>query len=127
MNIVNLGDVNHTIARAKIEEWKDVPEFFKEVSKKVKSIKIMPGNHDGDLKPLIPSNVEILPSSGIVAQENIALIHDHAWPSLKLLKCKGLIMEHTHPVVAFKDAFDFRSFRQVWVKPFLIRKGLQKH
>ncbi|MBS7655236.1 metallophosphoesterase [Candidatus Bathyarchaeota archaeon] len=115
-SIIILGDLKHTIARVEVEERRDIPSFLNEVSMKVENIKLIPGNHDGGVKPLLPSSVEILPSSGFIAQENIALIHGHAWFSLKLLKCKGLIMGHMHPVVAFKDHFGFKSFKQVWVK-----------
>jgi putative SbcD/Mre11-related phosphoesterase len=115
-SIIILGDLKHTIARAEAEEWRDIPSFLNEVSEKVKSIKLIPGNHDGGIKALLPSNIEVLSSSSFIAQENIALIHGHAWFSLKMLKCKGLIMGHMHPVIAFKDHFGFKSFKQVWVK-----------
>lgn len=115
-SIIILGDLKHTIARIEIEERRDIPSFLNELIKRVESVKLIPGNHDGSIKSLLPSSIEILPSSGFIAQENVALIHGHAWFSLKLLKCKGLIMGHMHPVVAFKDHFGFKSFKQVWVK-----------
>lgn len=115
-SLIILGDVKHTIARAEMEEWRDVPEFLGKVSKLVGEVKIIPGNHDGNLEPLVPEGIELLPSTGVVAQESVGLIHGHAWPSQELLGCEGLIMGHMHPVVAFKDPFGFKSFRQVWVK-----------
>ncbi|MEM3475875.1 MAG: metallophosphoesterase [Candidatus Bathyarchaeia archaeon] len=123
-SIIILGDLKHTIARAEIEERQDIPFFLEELSKKVEKIKLIPGNHDGNIKSLLPSNIEVLSSSGVVAQENIGLIHGHAWFSLKLLKCKGLIMGHMHPVVAFKDHFGFRSFKQVWIKAMFNKNNL---
>lgn len=123
-SIIILGDLKHTIARVEIEERRDIPSFLEEISKKVKKIQLIPGNHDGNIKSLLPSNIELLPSSGIIAQENIGLIHGHAWFSLKLLKCKGLIMGHMHPVVAFKDHFGFKSFKQVWVKALFNKNNL---
>jgi len=123
-SIIILGDLKHTIARVEIEERRDIPSFLEELSKKVKEVKLIPGNHDGNIKSLLPSNIEVLPSSGVIAQENIGLIHGHAWFSLKLLKCRGLIMGHMHPVVAFKDHFGFRSFKQVWVKALFNKDNL---
>ncbi|MEM3623021.1 MAG: metallophosphoesterase [Candidatus Bathyarchaeia archaeon] len=110
-----LGDVKHTVAKAEISEWQDVPEFFNELKKQVKEIQIICGNHDGNLEPLLPENIKILPATGTVIGE-IGLFHGHRWPSPLLLKCKTLVMGHVHPVVSFRDPAGFRIIRQVWVK-----------
>jgi putative SbcD/Mre11-related phosphoesterase len=110
-----LGDVKHTVAKAEISEWQDVPEFFNKLKEQVKEIQIICGNHDGNLEPLLPENIKILPTTGTVIGE-IGLFHGHRWPSPLLLKCKTLVMGHVHPVVAFRDPAGFRIMRQVWVK-----------
>jgi len=110
-----LGDVKHTIAMAELGEWQDVPNFFEALKKRVKRISIIPGNHDGNLEPLLPENIEILSSSGTAIDE-VGLFHGHKWPSPALLKCKILMMGHVHPVIAFRDPTGFRITRQVWVK-----------
>ncbi|MGB9713927.1 MAG: metallophosphoesterase [Candidatus Bathyarchaeales archaeon] len=110
-----LGDVKHTVAKAEISEWQDVPEFFNELKKQVKEIQIICGNHDGNLEPLLPENIKILPTTGTVINK-IGLFHGHRWPSPMLLKCKILVMGHVHPVVSFRDPAGFRITRQVWVK-----------
>jgi len=114
-NLLILGDVKHTVAKAEISEWQDVPEFFNELKKQVKEIQIICGNHDGNLEPLLPENIKILPTTGTVIGE-IGLFHGHRWPSPLLLKCKTLVMGHVHPVVSFRDPAGFRITRQVWVK-----------
>jgi hypothetical protein len=114
-NLLILGDVKHTVAKAEISEWQDVPEFFNELKKQVKEIQIICGNHDGNLEPLLPENIKILPTTGTVIGE-IGLFHGHRWPSPMLLKCKILVMGHVHPVVSFRDPAGFRITRQVWVK-----------
>jgi putative SbcD/Mre11-related phosphoesterase len=110
-----IGDVKHTIATAEIGEWQDLPEFFNEIKKQIKEICVVPGNHDGNLEPLLPENIKILPATGITMGE-IGFFHGHMWPSPMLLKCKTLVMGHIHPVVAFRDPAGFRITRQVWVK-----------
>jgi putative SbcD/Mre11-related phosphoesterase len=110
-----LGDVKHTVATAETGEWHDVPEFFDVLNKRVEEIRVIRGNHDGNLEPLLPENVEILPATGITMNE-VGLFHGHRWPSPALLKCKTLIMGHVHPVVVFRDPAGFRITRQVWLK-----------
>jgi len=110
-----LGDVKHTVASAEIGEWQDIPDFFNELKKQVEEICIIRGNHDGNLEPLLPENMKILPATGITIGE-VGFFHGHRWPSPTLLKCRTLVMGHVHPVVAFRDPAGFRITKQVWIK-----------
>ena len=113
--LIILGDVKHTIARIEMEEWRDVPNFFEELSRIVPKIQVIPGNHDGNLEPLLPENIDLLPSTGIILGD-VGLFHGHTWPHPEMLKCRSLIIGHVHPVVTFRDPTGFRITRQVWVK-----------
>jgi len=110
-----LGDVKHTVATAETVEWRDVPEFFAALAQQVKEILVVRGNHDGNLEPLLPEAVKVLPSTGVVLG-GVGFFHGHRWPSPTLLKCKTLVMGHVHPVVVFRDPAGFRVTRQVWVR-----------
>lgn len=126
-----LGDVKHTVAKAELSEWQDIPDFFNNLRTHVKETQIIRGNHDGNLEPLLPENIKILPSTGTAIGE-VGFFHGHRWPSLALLKCKTLVMGHVHPVIAFRDPAGFRITRQVWVKANcnktrLAKALLQKH
>jgi putative SbcD/Mre11-related phosphoesterase len=118
-----LGDVKHTIATAEIGEWHDIPDLFNELKTKVRQILLIRGNHDGNLEPLLPDNVELLPATGFVFGET-GFFHGHQWPTPSILQCKSLVMGHVHPVVAFHDPAGFRITRQVWVKIRCDRKRL---
>jgi len=113
--LVFLGDVKHTVAGVEMEEWRDIPDFFDALCRKVPDIQVIPGNHDGNLEPLLPETVKILPSTGVVLG-NVGLFHGHTWPAPELLECRSLILGHVHPMVAFRDPMGFRITRQVWVK-----------
>jgi hypothetical protein len=113
--LVFLGDVKHTVAKVELEEWRDIPNLFENLEKNVPEIQVVPGNHDGNLEPLLPETVKLLPSSGVKIN-NIGLFHGHAWPAPELLECRTLIMGHIHPIVAFRDPFGYRITAQVWVK-----------
>lgn len=113
--ILILGDVKHTIATAEMREWQDVSNFFIELGKQVKTIQVIRGNHDGNLEPLMPESVTVLPATGVTMGE-VGFFHGHQWPSPSLLECKTIIMGHVHPVVAFRDPSGFRIIKQVWIK-----------
>jgi hypothetical protein len=126
-----LGDVKHTVATAEIGEWQDVPDFFDQLKKRIEDILIIRGNHDGNLEPLLPESIRILPATGTTIGE-VGFFHGHRWPSPALLKCKTLVMGHVHPTIALRDPAGFRITKQVWVKMdcnknLLSQTLLQKH
>jgi len=114
-SLLFLGDVKHTIARVELEEWIDIPDLFEALIEKVGDVKVVLGNHDGNLEPLLPSKVQILPSTGI-ALFDAGFFHGNAWPAPELLACRSLVIGHVHPTVAFRDALGFRITAQVWVR-----------
>jgi len=113
--VIFLGDVKDAIAKLEMEEWKDTPEFFDAIKEKVPELQVIPGNHDGNLEPLLPEKVKISPPTGIKLGD-VGLFHGHAWPAQELLECRSLITGHLHPTVAIRDPMGFRMTRQVLVK-----------
>jgi putative SbcD/Mre11-related phosphoesterase len=124
-SLLFLGDVKHTIARVELEEWQDIPDLFEALSQKVTDITVVLGNHDGNLEPLLPSLVKIVPSTGI-ALNDAGFFHGNAWPAPEVLQCRSLVIGHVHPTVAFRDPLGFRITAQVWVKANLNREKLAK-
>lgn len=121
--LIILGDVKHTVATAKLGEWKHVPDFFEGLETHLKDIQVIRGNHDGNLKPLLPQKTKLLSAAGVI-EGDVGLFHGHRWPSPSLLECKTLMMGHVHPVVAFLDPAGFRITRQVWIKAECKRTSL---
>ncbi|MCX8170478.1 MAG: metallophosphoesterase [Candidatus Bathyarchaeota archaeon] len=113
--LIVLGDVKHTIEKIEIEEWRDVPFFFERIRGKVPCVKVVPGNHDGNIEVLLPEGVEVTPQQGVILG-SAGLFHGHAWPDIKMLECETLVIGHIHPTVTFKDPMGFRITNQVWVK-----------
>lgn len=120
-----LGDVKHTVAKAEISEWQDVPDFLDKLKTLVKEIQIIRGNHDGNIEPLLPEDVNVLPSTGTIIGD-VGLFHGHRWPPAAMLKCKTLVMGHIHPVISLRDPAGFKITRQVWVKAKCNRAQLAK-
>jgi len=113
--VIFLGDVKDAIAKVELEEWRDIPNFFEDIQTEVSDIQVVLGNHDGNLEPLLPENVKIIPPTGI-SFGDVGLFHGHAWPAPELLECRSLITGHLHPTVAIRDQMGFRMTRQVLVK-----------
>jgi hypothetical protein len=91
----------------------------------VPDIKVVLGNHDGNLEPLLPSSVQIVPPTGI-ALFDAGFFHGNAWPTPELLQCRSLVIGHVHPIVAFRDQLGFRITAQVWVRADVNGKQLVK-
>jgi metallophosphoesterase superfamily enzyme len=124
--LVLLGDVKHSVTRAELEEWRDVPEFFEKLVKLVPLVQVIVGNHDGNLEPLTPSSVELLSPSGIDLWHRFGLLHGHAWPAPELLNCETLILGHLHPAVTLRDPMGYRLTKPAWVTaPCNARKLVQ--
>lgn len=129
--LVILGDVKYTVVSGEFGEWQDVPDFFRKIQSYVSDIAIVRGNHDANLEPLLPENIELLPATGAVIGD-VGVFHGHKWPSPALLGCKTLVMGHLHPVVVFRDPTGCRMTRQVWMRAnldveLLAKTLLQKH
>jgi putative SbcD/Mre11-related phosphoesterase len=113
--LILLGDVKHSVTGTELEEWRDVPEFFERLIKLVPSVQVIVGNHDGNLEPLTPSKVELLPPSGLALWGKFGLLHGHAWPTPEILGCETLILGHLHPAVTLRDALGYRLTKPAWV------------
>jgi putative SbcD/Mre11-related phosphoesterase len=116
--VILLGDVKQAITRMGVEEWREIPNFFQTIQEHVDEVTVILGNHDGELEPLTPSTVTIVPASGLVIGKHpsIGLFHGHAWPAPQVLASEILIMGHIHPVVWFRDRLGLWTVRPVWVK-----------
>jgi hypothetical protein len=111
--LVLLGDVKHTIGGFSRQEREELPMFFEELLSKVKTLDVIVGNHDGDLKEVTPEGVTLHKHFVI---GNVGLTHGHSWPPEEVMQCEHVIMGHDHPTVMFLDELGQRSFYPCWVK-----------
>ncbi len=119
--LILLGDIKHTVPKTSRQEWRELPMVFSHLSAAVESIEIIPGNHDGNLKKLIPNevkNIHIHPISGTILH-GIGLFHGHTWPSVEVLKTELVLMAHNHPNVLFVDKLGGRVSYSCWVRGYL--------
>lgn len=122
--LVILGDLKHNVPGISLREERQIPKLFEDLVEKVKVI-LCKGNHDTEMKGLLPETVKIYSSRGFKTGE-YGFFHGHAWPSKNLMKCNYLFMGHLQPAVEFIDKLGYRSIQQVWLKGELNQKIVKK-
>ncbi|MDH3395662.1 MAG: metallophosphoesterase [Nitrosopumilus sp.] len=110
-SIILLGDIKSSIKNISRNEWDEIPLFFKKIREKCDVI-LIPGNHDANIQRLIPDNISMISSTGMV-DENILLTHGHVMPSENFSHVDKIIMGHLHPVFFQEDSII--NGQRVWV------------
>ena len=112
--IILLGDVKHNIPTSTIQERKDVIFFIDNILSYAE-LHLFLGNHDGNIRKLLPSDVVLHPSDGDVI-DDIGFIHGHRWPREEVMNCSHVIVAHTHPTVELTDRLGFKSYMSCWIR-----------
>lgn len=113
-----LGDVKHTVGKVEDIDWGMVPYFFDTMLDLFESVEVVPGNHDGSLKIVLPPRVKLHPSQGTVlgsGRGRVGVAHGHAWPSQEAIGCKNLVIGHSHFTYEMRDRLGTRTRDSVWV------------
>ena len=110
-SIILLGDIKSSVKNISRNEWDEVPIFFEEIRKKCDVI-LIPGNHDANIQRLVPDNISMISSRGMV-EENVLLTHGHTMPSENFSHVDKIIMGHLHPVFFQEDSVV--NGQRVWV------------
>jgi putative SbcD/Mre11-related phosphoesterase len=109
-SLILLGDVKSSIDFISKTEWQAVPLFF-EIGKKIETT-LIPGNHDSNIQKLLPDEITLASSSGLVIEDTL-LTHGHTMPSENLSHINKIIMGHVHPV--FFQEGSVLDGQRVWV------------
>ena len=114
-----LGDVKHTVGKVEDIDLSVVPWFFDTMLDLFpEAVEVVPGNHDGNIKNVLPPRVKLHPSQGTVLGQGrgrVGLAHGHAWPSEEAIATKNLVIGHSHFTYEMKDALGARTRESVWV------------
>jgi putative SbcD/Mre11-related phosphoesterase len=118
--VILLGDIKHTILSISNYEWHIIPQFFKFLSE-VTDIYLVPGNHDSNLRFLIPENVNTMGSKGMVLDDTL-FIHGHTMPTIAKANIKRIVMGHIHPVFLRNNSMI--NGQRVWIYLKLVKKAI---
>ena len=108
--LILLGDVKSSIQNITKSEWNDVPYFFEELNSL--EIILIPGNHDANITRLIPDNVTLISSKGMII-DDVLLTHGHTMPSKNYSNVNNIIMGHIHPV--YFDENSLINGERIWI------------
>ena len=110
-SLILLGDVKSGINSITKVEWETIPVFFENITKLIDTI-LVPGNHDANIEKLIPNEITLAGSKGIII-DNILLTHGHTMPTENFSEVNAIVMGHIHPV--FFQEGSLINGERVWV------------
>lgn len=113
-----LGDVKHTVGKVEDIDWGVIPWFFDTMLDLFDRVEVVPGNHDGSIKTVLPPRVVLHPSQGTVlgaGRNRVGVAHGHAWPSEEAIATRNLVIGHSHFTYEMRDSLGTRSRESVWV------------
>jgi hypothetical protein len=120
--LIVLGDLKHSIATVGAQEAREIPAFLAALSAKAE-LKIVLGNHDGGLRPLL-GGFEVRDSRGFVYRKCL-LFHGNARPAAEdVKKASRLVASHWHPVAEFHPGLNTRLAEKCWVEAHAFGKPL---
>jgi len=109
--LILLGDVKSSIQNITKSEWNDVPYFFEELKNSLEII-LIPGNHDANITKLIPNDITLISSKGMII-DDVLLTHGHTMPSKNYSNVNNIIMGHIHPV--YFDKNSLLNGERIWI------------
>jgi len=122
--LIILGDVKHKVPGISVQELREIPEFLKHFSERMK-VDVILGNHDAGIEDFAPGGVTMHPGSGF-SSDGFYFTHGHAWPEPGFLGCSHVIAGHHHPFVEFRDRLGYRFREAVWARGALRREPLSR-
>ena len=124
--VIILGDVKHNVPLTSRQEHYEIPSIFNGLKGKVKEVHVTPGNHDGNLKNMLPDWVILHNSKGFV-HEGVGFYHGHTWPSKEVMNCSQVVIAHEHPTIQFIETLGERDTRPCWAKAKFIPEATKKY
>jgi uncharacterized protein len=118
--VILLGDLKSTVGSISRQEWQKIPRFFKLLSE-ITDIYFVPGNHDSNIRFLMPENINVMSSKGMVLDDTL-LVHGHTMPTIARSYIKKIIMGHIHPV--FLRHNSVINGQRVWIYLKIIKEAI---
>ena len=114
-----LGDVKHTVGKVEDIDWGVIPWFFDTMLDLFQAVEVVPGNHDGNIRTVLPQRVTLHTSQGMVlgtGSGRVGVAHGHAWPSEEAIATRNLVIGHSHFTYEMRDSLGSRTREAVWVR-----------
>jgi uncharacterized protein len=118
--VILLGDLKSTVGSISRQEWQKIPRFFKLLSE-ITDIYFVPGNHDSNIRFLMPENINVMSSKGMVLDDTL-LLHGHTMPTTARSYIKKIVMGHIHPVYLRHNSVI--NGQRVWIYLKIIKEAI---
>ena len=113
--LIVIGDVKDSVPGSTKQEYREIPDFFEELSERFDTIDVVRGNHDTGIEEFLPGRVNIRPATGMTVGD-VGFIHGHTWPSEEVMSSRFLVMAHNHPAVMFRDGVGRQTTEPCWLR-----------
>jgi putative SbcD/Mre11-related phosphoesterase len=100
--VILLGDIKHTVGSITKQEWDEIPAFLKQLAARAE-VYLVPGNHDGNIRHLVPASVNVISAKGMTIGDTL-LVHGHSMPSDVRSHVSRIVMGHVHPIFVKKGS-----------------------
>jgi putative SbcD/Mre11-related phosphoesterase len=107
-----LGDMKHKVGAITKQEWDEIPSFLKTLCSMGQEVFLIPGNHDGNIRHLVPGEVSMISSKGMMLEDTL-FVHGHSMPSDVRSGLRRIVMGHLHPV--FLKEGSVINGERVWI------------
>lgn len=97
--VILAGDVKHEFSKAIVEEWVDVLKLVRELKSTVKEVRVVRGNHDNFLLPILKKEGVPLDDPYLLDGGNLIL---HGHKEAILPEAKRVFMGHVHPAISIR-------------------------
>ncbi|MFL6419503.1 MAG: metallophosphoesterase [Nitrososphaeraceae archaeon] len=118
--VILLGDLKSTIRSISKYEWHIIPQFLKLISE-ITDIYLIPGNHDNNIRLLMPENINVMSTKGMVLDDTL-LIHGHTMATVAKANIQRIVMGHVHPV--FLRPNSVINGQRVWIYLKIIKSAI---
>ncbi len=109
--VILLGDLKSSISHITQFERDNIPKVLSSISK-YSDVYLIPGNHDSFINYVVPKNVNLVSSGGIILRD-VLLMHGHTMPSMTRSHVKRIVMGHIHPILLKPN--NIANGQRVWV------------
>ncbi len=114
--LIIAGDVKHEFAKASYEEWEEVTDLINSLKGSVEEIRIVRGNHDNFLIPIL-KRLKVPLDDPLLKIGECAIAHGHK--EVRLENVKTLFIGHVHPAITIRGEFGEKTKFRCLIKGFI--------
>lgn len=110
--IIILGDLKHEFGKPSEQEWNEIIDVLRFISKNCEEIILLKGNHDVALGPIASWENLKIQQAYFLEKQKIVFLHGDSLKFFKeFLNAKTIIIGHDHPAIALREGVKMEKFK----------------